>query len=208
MCMLSPSLSRVIWAETLTADQWRKVKKKSKNSGCILVLPLARCIIKVAQDTRARCLSIHISIGRHWGPPKSNLHTQRRDYLQHTSFLLTKFEDSGKLVEVMADKNSSSGLNVPPFTLYLRYFGTAEGPTSLQPAIPRYPPEARQSSESATGRLGHSPDNLRILQYRIDWAVYWRHNIEQPLQFSRALASLAEKQGGRKRRAANSTWSK
>lgn len=45
--------------------------------------------------------------------------------------------------------------------------------------------------------VGHSTDDLRVLEGRTDWAAYWRQNLEQPVQFSGALASLAEKEGSK-----------
>jgi acyl transferase domain-containing protein len=39
--------------------------------------------------------------------------------------------------------------------------------------------------------VGFSPDELRILDNNVDMAKYWRRNLEQPVQFSAALASLA-----------------
>ena len=61
---------------------------------------------------------------------------------------------------------------------------------------------ADASSETPTtakmySSVGHSPDELRIFEGRTDWAAYWRQNLEQPVQFSGALASLAEKEGGK-----------
>ena len=38
--------------------------------------------------------------------------------------------------------------------------------------------------------VGHSPDNLRIMSSASIGVTYWRQNLEQPVQFSAALASL------------------
>ncbi|KAH7383971.1 polyketide synthase [Pyrenochaeta sp. MPI-SDFR-AT-0127] len=39
--------------------------------------------------------------------------------------------------------------------------------------------------------VGFNPDELRNLDITVDMAKYWRRNLEQPVQFSAALASLA-----------------
>lgn len=39
--------------------------------------------------------------------------------------------------------------------------------------------------------VGHSPDGLRIMVSQSTGAAYWRQNLEQPVQFSAALVSLA-----------------
>ncbi|KAI0532874.1 polyketide synthase [Xylaria digitata] len=39
--------------------------------------------------------------------------------------------------------------------------------------------------------VGHSPDTLRVMSSRTMSAAYWRQNLEQPVQFSAALANLA-----------------
>ncbi|KAF2177784.1 polyketide synthase [Zopfia rhizophila CBS 207.26] len=39
--------------------------------------------------------------------------------------------------------------------------------------------------------VGFNPDELRILDNTVNMATYWRKNLEQPVQFSAALASLA-----------------
>ena len=44
--------------------------------------------------------------------------------------------------------------------------------------------------------VGHSVDELRIIDSQTDMAAYWRQNLEQPVQFSAALASLC--QGGKR----------
>lgn len=43
--------------------------------------------------------------------------------------------------------------------------------------------------------VGHGADELRVLDSHTDMAAYWRQNLEQPVQFSGALASLS--QGGK-----------
>lgn len=52
----------------------------------------------------------------------------------------------------------------------------------------------KSHSESAVkmySSVGHSPDSLVIMDSRRMSASYWRQNLEQPVQFSAALASLA-----------------
>ena len=56
---------------------------------------------------------------------------------------------------------------------------------------------AAASSQKARmySSVGHSVDELRLLDSYTDMAAYWRQNLEQPVQFSAALASLS--QGGK-----------
>ncbi|KAI1338699.1 polyketide synthase [Xylariaceae sp. FL0016] len=44
--------------------------------------------------------------------------------------------------------------------------------------------------------VGHSPLDLRLLNSKTMGAAYWRQNLEQPVQFSAALATLAEDVNG------------
>jgi acyl transferase domain-containing protein len=61
---------------------------------------------------------------------------------------------------------------------------------------PLFHPHDEDTSPVVTAKMyssvGHSPEDLKVLDHQTDMAAYWRQNLEQPVQFSSALATLAE----------------
>ncbi|KAF9771638.1 hypothetical protein IL306_010694 [Fusarium sp. DS 682] len=69
--------------------------------------------------------------------------------------------------------------------------------------VPFFPPEksgddgdSRTSSEvTMYSSVGYSDENLGIVDYATSMPAYWRKNLEQPVQFSSALANLVSSEG-------------
>ncbi|KAI0547924.1 polyketide synthase [Xylaria curta] len=57
-------------------------------------------------------------------------------------------------------------------------------------------PLAPSSETTMYSSVGHSPTNLGVLDTTTNFAAYWRRNLEEPVQFSAALANLIEASSG------------
>lgn len=58
------------------------------------------------------------------------------------------------------------------------------------------PATIQPSTTTMYSSVGDDPDELRVLDANTDMAVYWRQNLESPVQFSAALTSLSR--GGKR----------
>ncbi|KAI4604125.1 Type I Iterative PKS [Pestalotiopsis sp. 9143b] len=58
-------------------------------------------------------------------------------------------------------------------------------------SLPDSPSSSQAEEVKMYSSVGHSPNELRIMDTHYMGAAYWRQNLEQPVQFSAALASLA-----------------
>ncbi|ORY71075.1 polyketide synthase [Pseudomassariella vexata] len=60
-------------------------------------------------------------------------------------------------------------------------------------------PLTSQSSDEVSmySSVGRSPENLKLLDKHENMAAYWRHNLEQPVQFNAALTNLVKAADGK-----------
>ncbi|KAI2618197.1 polyketide synthase [Hypoxylon sp. NC1633] len=62
----------------------------------------------------------------------------------------------------------------------------------LKPLFSGDDPSSSSTEAKMFSSVGHSPEDLRVLDSHTSMAAYWRQNLEQPVQFSAALSTLAE----------------